>query len=161
MAIIVEDGSIVTDANSYITELELTTYATARGITLVGNTEQLIIKAMDYIEILDFAGTKTLKAQSLQWPRLNVLVDGFSIGVDEIPKELITGVIKTCLKIDEGFEMLPDFEQAIKREKVDGAVEVEYQDGTSAEPYYSEINTALSKLLDSDSYGFQFSVGRG
>ena len=75
--IIVEDGSVVAGANSYVTEAELTTYAADRGITLTAATDVLLIKAMDYIESLSFIGTKFSEGQSLQWPRSNVYIDGF------------------------------------------------------------------------------------
>ena len=43
-SIIVEDGSLVTGANSYISEADLTTYATDRGIVITGTNSILIIK---------------------------------------------------------------------------------------------------------------------
>jgi len=47
--IIVEDGSGLTTSNSYVTEAEVSTWATDRGITLTDTVAVLIIKGMDYL----------------------------------------------------------------------------------------------------------------
>ena len=52
MALIIEDGSIVEDANSFTTDAEFVAYADARGYTLPDTEsvrDQLQIKAMDYL----------------------------------------------------------------------------------------------------------------
>ena len=90
MAIIVEDGSIVADSNSFVSEVELSTYAINRGVTLSGDTDSLLLKATDYLETLNYKGNRYTKDQSLQWPRSNVSIDGFSVDVDEIPEDLKT-----------------------------------------------------------------------
>ena len=98
--IVVEDGTVVAWANSYVTEAELTTYAADRGITLTAATDVLLIKAMDYIESLSFIGSKFSEGQSLQWPRSNVYIDGFYFVPTIIPPALQTGQIATALAID-------------------------------------------------------------
>ncbi len=95
--IIIEDGTVVPGANSYVTEAELTTYAADRGITLTAATDVLLIKAMDYIESLSFIGSKGSKGQPLQWPRSNVYIDGFYFVPTTIPPALQTGQIATAL----------------------------------------------------------------
>ena len=57
--IVVETGSGSTTANSYVSEQELTTYASDRGVTLTGTASVLIIQAMDYLESKMFVGTKS------------------------------------------------------------------------------------------------------
>jgi len=144
--IIIEDGTVVPGANSYVTEAELTTYAADRGITLTAATDVLLIKAMDYIESLSFIGTKYSKGQALQWPRSNVYIDGFYFVPTIIPPALQTGQIATALAIDSENSPLATVERATKREKVD-VIEVEYMDNAAAQTIVKTITAALRKLL--------------
>ncbi len=54
MAIVVEDGTQVAGANSYVSESDLTTYASDRGVALSETESVLIIKAMDYLNTLRY-----------------------------------------------------------------------------------------------------------
>lgn len=161
MAIIVEDGTIVPDANSYVTELELTTYASERGITIAGDTEQLLIIAMDYIESLDYIGIKRTDDQPLQWPRVNVVIDGYIQNVEDIPQELKDSQIQVAISTDGGNDPLADIPRLQKRVGVGrGAVDVEYETG-SATTLDRKITSKLQKLLASGATGTSFSVSRG
>lgn len=160
MAITVEDGSIVSGANSYVSEAELTAYATARGVTLSTDTEQLLIRAMDYIESLEFAGYKWTNTQPLQWPRSNVWVDGYLTDADEIPDELKNGLMQTAMAIDDGEDPLQNLTRQTKSETA-GPVSVEYMDGSAATTIVRKITAQLRKLLKGGVSGTQFNVGRG
>ena len=144
--IIIEDGTVVPGANSYVTEAELTTYAADRGITLTAATDVLLIKAMDYIESLSFIGSKGSEGQPLQWPRSNVYIDGFYFVPTTIPPALQTGQIATALAIDADTGPLATVDRSTKREKVD-VIEVEYMDSAAAQPIVKTINAAMRKLL--------------
>lgn len=79
MALIIEDGSIVPNANSYASVANLDDYAALRGITLPNTDaakEVLLIKAMDYIEAQEsrFKGYRRTQEQSLSWPRTHVVL---------------------------------------------------------------------------------------
>lgn len=157
MAIIVEDGSIVAGANSYVSESELTTYCTNRGVTLTGTASQLLLLAMDYIESLAFIGVKRTKDQPLVWPRYRVYVDGYYLNEDEIPVQLKNGVMECAIAIDQGNSPLIDLPRATKREKV-GDLEVEYMDKSSSVITNRKVNSALKKLLAN---GGTLAVGKG
>ena len=144
--IIVEDGTVVAGANSYVTEAELATYATDRGVTLTAATDVLLIKAMDYIESLSFTGTKFSEGQPLQWPRSNVYIDGFYFVPTIIPPALQTGQIATALAIDSDNGPLATVGRSTKREKVD-VIEVEYMSSAAAQPIVKTINAAMRKIL--------------
>lgn len=146
VSIIVETGEIVPNANSYVSEAELTSYASDRGITLVGDADVLLIRAMDYIESLSYKGYKVSSIQPLQWPRRGVYIDGYYVPSDSIPKELKYALMQTAIAIDEGNDPLAVQTQAVKREKVD-VIEVEYASGSSSSPVIKQINVALAKLL--------------
>lgn len=160
MAIVVEDGTGLNPAaNSYVSEAELTTYATDRGITLTGAADQLLLLSMDTIETRKYQGSKTSTAQPLSWPRTGVVVDGESIDSDEIPQDLKTAQIVTALSIDAGVNPMGKIDPAVKREKVD-VIEVEYQDNAASRSYDPKISAYLAPFL---SYGgglSNFSVTR-
>jgi hypothetical protein len=150
--IIVEDGSIVAGANSYVSESELTTYATDRGITLTGSADVLIIKSMDYIESQDFIGTKSTQDQPLQWPRNSAYIDGYLFPSDEIPEELKDAQMATAISIDMGVDPLSTVERAVKKEKVD-VIEIEYMDNAASYSIARTITASLRKLITGSSTG--------
>lgn len=152
MALIIETGSIVTGANSYTTTTELTDFATARGITISGDPEQLLLKAMDYLETLSFIGLKKTRDQPLQWPRSGVWIDAYDFPDDEIPQELKNGQIEIALAEDAGNGPLQVIEPGIKREKFD-VFETEYQDNVGTNNIDPAIGRALHKLLVGGSAG--------
>ena len=152
MAIVVEDGSIVSGANSYVTEAELTTYATDRGITITGDTSVLLIKAMDWLEAQEFVGYKYTEDQPLQWPRFNYIIDGYYKDSDYIPPELKNGLMALAVNIDSGIDPLASTQRTTKREKVD-VLEVEYADNSVSEPISRTHLVALRKLLRGGSGG--------
>ena len=93
MPLIVENGSGVLNANSYIDLAYLANYATSRGYSLPLSTldrERFAIVAMDYLESYrdKFKGVKSFPMQPFQWPRENVFIDGTELEGDYIPEEL-------------------------------------------------------------------------
>lgn len=152
MAIIVEDGSIVTGANSYVSTTDFTAFATARGVTLVEDEEILLIKAMDYIEQLNYKGVKRTRDQALQWPRVDVYIDGYYFDSDDIPQQLIDGLCQTAIAIDEGNDPLADQVRKTIREKV-GDLEVEYAQSSVSAVANKKILNMLNKLLDGGGTG--------
>lgn len=101
--LIVEDGSIVTDANSYIDTAYLDSYASDRNLTIPTvevDKETAILLAMDYIESfrMRFTGSKATELQSLQWPRKYAWVDCYEFADDEIPNELKKAVAQLVVE---------------------------------------------------------------
>lgn len=135
MALTVEDGTIVANANSYVSDSDYTTYATARGYTVGSTTserEQEILKAMDYIESHrdEFKGLKATGTQSLQWPRYNVWIDSYQIDSNSIPDELKNAVMEAAV-LTRSTSLVPSGSfQNVQRQKLEG-LEVEYFNGGS------------------------------
>jgi hypothetical protein len=101
MAFTVEDGSIVANANAYITVEFFREYFVDRGVTAAGLDtgaygaaliQAAIIKATDYVDKrfgLKFKGYKSRSTQALQWPRIDVYDDSdYYISSSTIPKAL-------------------------------------------------------------------------
>ena len=157
MAIVVENGSIVAGANSYVSEADLTAYAASRGVTLttIKTTEQLLIIAMDYIESLSYIGLKQTESQPLQWPRESVYIDTYYIDAATIPRELKNGLMATAIAVSDGADPLATIGRATKKEKLD-VMEVEYMDNAASTAITRTINASLKKLLkDGGSSGNQ------
>lgn len=158
MAIVVEDGSIVAGANSYVSEAELTSYAGDRGVTITGDEEELLIRAMDYVESLNFIGIKLTQDQPLQWPRANVVIDGYYVYTDVIPNELKKGLMETALSIDNGEDPLANVPRQKSSVQV-GDLAVTYEKG-QATTTVRKISASLKKLVTSMG-GASFKVDRG
>lgn len=158
MTIVIENGTEVTGANSYATEAELAAYAAARGVSITADTEQLLIRAMDYIEAQSFAGIKSSSTQPLQWPRYDVVLDCYLINSDAIPQLLKDAQMEAALAIDAGEDPLANIPRTKKRASV-GSISVEYTDGAAATTIVRKITAKLSKLLTGGGSGFRVSRG--
>lgn len=161
MTIIVETGEITPNANSYVSEAELTAFLAARNITLSGDytTEQLLLIGMDYIESLSYKGAKLLYTQPLQWPRVDVIIDGYYNDIDNIPKELKNGLMQTAVAIDAGNNPQAVLVRKTIKEKV-GDLEVQYSEGSNAAVIDPKIMSFLYKLLGAGGAGSANAVGR-
>lgn len=152
MTIIVEDGTIVANANSYVSTAQLTAYALARGYTLIGNPESLLIQAMDYIEALPFLGMKQQILQPLEYPRYKVWIDNYPLASNTIPFQLKNGEMETAIAIDQGNGPLQDQARNTEMEKV-GELEVKYSTSSSSRIINVKIRNALYKLLSVGGFG--------
>lgn len=153
MAIIVEDGSGIAGANSYVSVTEARAYAAARGTPLpVDNAavEVLLIRAMDFVESYrgEFQGSKTDTGQPLQWPRIGVNLDGSELDGDVIPDVLTAAQIQLAIYA-EGEDLMPtDTGRSVVMEKVD-VVQVQYAitRSTNMQPIFTKAEVLLRPLL--------------
>ena len=152
MALIVEDGTSKTDAESYASVAYADAYFSARNINnWASNTadkEGHLRLATDYIEATYaelWQGTKKERLQALQWPRDYVYVDGYSLDSNVIPKELMNACCELAHRsVTE--TLLPDLTKSVKREKVD-VIEVEYDTNSGDGVRYQQIDRMLSRYL--------------
>ena len=148
--IIIENGTGVAGANSYITAAEWNDWTDARGITHSHSTEQIehyIFRAMDYFENLNFLGRKATDSQSLQWPRVEVIIDTYSIDSDIIPQQVKNAVYELVkLESDGDSYLLPQSRQAVK-EKI-GDIEVTYKDSAGMRRSTPAVSNALRKITE-------------
>ncbi|RLB68409.1 MAG: hypothetical protein DRH08_01050 [Deltaproteobacteria bacterium] len=147
MPLIVEDGSQVANSNSYSTDAEFLTYIDEIGYKLEGDEIELMIQSSRYIETLSYNGNKYTKDQSMQFPRVNMSIDGFLIDVDEIPSELKTLQFEVAISIDKGIDPSGVLERVVKSEKVDVLTTV-YADDSTHETYQA-IEQVARKLIKS------------
>lgn len=141
--------------DSYADEAQLTVYATARGLAIDGDPSAALIKAMDFLSVQQWSGSKTDPLQPLDFPR-----DGDTA----VPAAIITAQLILAIDADSGISLLGAPQLAVKRSKVD-VIETEYATG-SGTVYTLESNTQLNSLLKPyvhapTSGGTAFTVWRG
>lgn len=157
--IIVEDGSVVTGANSYITEAELTTYAADRDVTIAASDKKvLIIKSMDYLESLAYIGIKGSSTQALQFPRSRMVVDRYTLASNAIPQLVKDAQMEACIDIDRSEDPLKDREVKVIEEGLKPGMYTKFAAGSSANTVTLRIRAKLYKFLISS--GNQFRVNR-
>lgn len=161
MALVIENGSLVAGANSYVAVEDARAYADARASILPAGdaeVEAALIVAMDYLESLraQYQGQKVDPAlQSLQWPRTGVVIDGWQVPTDHIPKELKDAQCQLALEVSAGTDLMPTGDgREVIREKVD-VLETEYAPGAGGapQPYLAKVMAFLEPLMSAGGFG--------
>jgi len=148
MALVVEDGSVVTGANTYVSLAEFKAWADDRGITYGADdavTKQ-IYRAMDYFERLQFIGNKANENQPLQWPRTEALIDGYYADATEIPTPVKTALYEAVVVEAAGNSELEVQDRKTIREKI-GDIEVQYADNSENRKITPALQYALNKIV--------------
>jgi hypothetical protein len=137
MALVVEDGSLVAGADSYIALAAARTYAAGRGLLLAADdstAEQQLRRAFDKIEGYRsrYQGEKASSDQLTQWPRTSVVIDGNDWSSAVIPNEIKYAQVHFAAAIQGGVDLSPvaSGEAFAIREKI-GPIETEYSEAVS------------------------------
>lgn len=169
MTIIVEGGTGVADANSYVSMDDCATYCDARGYTFsTGITEAkeaALIRARTSLDTTyrsRYPGYRTNgRDQELEWPRTEATdADGEEIAGDEIPQEIIDAQCEFAVReLAEAGSTMPDLERGgnVKRLKA-GSVEVEYGGNATATTTFTIVDGILSGLLGGGDGGGLFAT---
>ena len=131
MSIIVEDGTGLATATSYVTRADLIAYAAARGVTIADTaaSDILMIKAVDYMETYEsrYVGSRASATQALAWPRTGAVIRGFAVEGDDIPYLVQQAQMEIAMDLHAGVDLYNrDDRPFVERESVDGSVEVAY-----------------------------------
>lgn len=122
---IVETGQGVAGANSYVSLADAVTFFDDRELT-VSVTTGLLIRSADMLNGLCFKGEKTDRDNQMPWPRSGVVDrEGYYVGHDEIPQQLINAQLWIAYYVNAGNDPSSYATPEIKREKVD-VIETEY-----------------------------------
>lgn len=144
MALIVEDGTGLSDANSYVSVAYADAYFLARNVTSWASLtikEALLIQATDYMEAVyseSWKGAVLLDTQSLSFPRI---IDDATV----YPDRLLKAVCELALKADSG-PLLEDTEQRTIEESV-GSITVKYAEYANQKTQYSFVYNLVSPYL--------------
>ena len=148
MALVIEDGSVVANANSYITVAEYKSWADSRGITYGTDeaVEQGILRAMDWFERQFFIGNKANENQLLQWPRTEALIDGYYADATEIPKEVKTALYEATKVELDGYSELNTQDRKTIREQV-GDISVQYAENSENRVITPSLTFAMNRIV--------------
>ena len=162
MALIIEDGTGKSDAESYVSATDFKAYAAKRGITVPADDaacEVLLIKAMDYLAGYEdrWRGRRVTAAQALAWPRKGVVLNGFPWASDAIPAQLKAGQCELAVAA-QTVNLMPTVDPSdanIKRDKT-GPLETEFfsaaEGGGYSQPVITAADTVMAPLLLSGAF---------
>ena len=153
MALIIEDGTIVVGANSFVTAAEFIAYAGARNIAIPAiSTEQeaLLILAVDYLfsKEQEMKGARVSAIQDLVYPRRGVCANGFNVASDAIPQSLKNAQMELGIQSFTSSLLISGTNQNLASFNVDGVYSESYHSGGSWEQVRTDKADAyLDSLL--------------
>lgn len=172
MALIVEDGSVVTNANSYVSLADANAYLAAVPLANLATWEALSDEVKECLlifatRILDqktsWNGMKTVAASSLRWPRVGVYdCDSNVIASDAIPPGVTAAVCDLALwfSVDGRNPLTVSDSQGIQQLSVD-VISITYKadhDATATQALPRGLNDTLCGL-GTIRYGSRSSFG--
>lgn len=157
MALIVEDGTGLPDAESYCDVATANAYHTARGNGnawgALGDSRkwELLRLATDHMSIYSaqWQGGRVGPLQALDWPRTGVCTFGFDMASDVVPLTVQNACAILALKAMAG-PLAPDLGPRVKRKKL-GPIETEFDDYSPQSKRYLSVDRMLAPLLVSRS----------
>ena len=169
MALVVEDGTGKSDAESYVSIGEGDSYFSLRGVTdwdglpaspaPTAAQEAILRKATEYIDQTYaelFKGTRNNDTQALAWPRYNAVVDGVYLANDALPVALKRATCEIAKIIASGEDVTPILERGnrirTKTETVGPISQrIAYADDAPVTNIYTAVHRYIKPLLDSSS----------
>lgn len=152
MTLIVEDGTGLSTAESYISVADAGTRHTALGNTAWTGTdaakEAALRRATQYMLQRyrgRWQGNRINSSQALDWPRYSVIVDGYDVDSDDVPTEIANACADLALRALAA-DLNEDQTRAVVREKV-GPLETEYAAGSSQATRYVAVDQALAPFF--------------
>lgn len=151
MALIVETGTGLPDAESYASVAQADAYHADRGGSAWGplsvpQKEAALRRATDYLQQNGgrWQGYRVSAAQALDWPRSGVVVDRMPVPADSIPVQLVRACCELALKATTQ-ALAADEAAQVKSEKV-GQIEVVYADGARQQTRFAAVEAMLRPL---------------
>lgn len=157
--------ALIAGTNTYATAVELSSYATARGIEIAGESDVILLLAMDYLATLEnqWQGERTSPTQPLAWPRTGVYVYGTALADDAIPQSLKDAQCRLALDADAGVALLPTVGAGSKGSMIEQTVDVittKWAEGANnTQPVFTAANGLLKPLMKAGG-GINFEVRR-
>ena len=170
MALIIETGAVVPNANSFVTVADARIRAAVYGLTLPvldADAEAALITGGMWIKQQEsqLQGARIDATQTLSYPRTPVYLYTFLQASDFIPQELIDSQVIAAVEQGSVGGILSFTSQTnnIKREKLDGVGEQEFFSGGKSNELSSTMLLAFATLepLTDQSSGGGLSVVRG
>jgi hypothetical protein len=156
MALVVETGAGAANSESYISVANADARQAALGNAAWTGAAAVKEAALRNATIYmtgayrsRWAGYRITASQALDWPRVGVCVDGWSVASDIVPGEVANACADLAVKaLTE--ELAPDLERVVIREKV-GPLETEYSPYSPQPKRYPAIDRMLAAYLTGSS----------
>jgi len=176
MALIVEDGTVVANAESYASVSDADAYCANRGITAwagysTAQKEQRLRRATDYmIEMYRqrWKGVRYNASQLLDWPRAYVFLSPALTGppypADSVPYSVPNNIVpelvkRACIELalrvkltEVSGGLLPDQTGPQVLSETVGPISTTYAPYAKQEPQYSSIDAMLAEFLTGNSF---------
>lgn len=149
MALIVEDGTGMADATSFVTRAEYIAFAAARGVVVADEDASDIdaIKAVDYLMAECWLGEPTVTTQALPFPRTVYNFDRtLAFPSDEVPAAIKRAQMMLALASKSGIDLMPNLAggAVVTREKI-GPIETEYAEASAYNrPTFPAVSAAIA-----------------
>jgi len=155
MSLIVEDGTGLENANTYISLTYADTYHSELGNADWTGADQAdkeaaLLRATQYIDGKHgrrWVGRKKTAEQGLDWPRFGAFdSDGWQLF--EVPDEVGKATAEAALLVIQGEELTPSLDRGgrVISETV-GPISTTYADGAPATPTHTVVTYLLSRVL--------------
>lgn len=152
MALTVEDGTGVTNANTYADLATVRAYALSRGVALSADDaalEPLIHKAMDYVD------SRGLGLLSVTWPLTDGLLCG-TVSSAETLTRLQNALGRLCMEQSAGVDLSPTRTGAFVTEETVGPITTKFSEklggGEGSPPDMPAIDAILGPLIAACGY---------
>ena len=164
--LIVEDGTIVSGADSFVSLVDAREIAAKFGLTLpVDDTEAeaALRNGAVYIGLQEpmMRGLRVSPLQELSFPRQGVTLYGYQVAADSIPAQVIRAQVIAAVEYGNGTDVRASTDgRATSMERVEGAVAVQYfnNGATGATTVITAAIDALRPLLCGLNNGSSFNV---
>ncbi len=154
--LIVEDGSIVANANSYVDDNEAQLIADNLGLSLptdINEREKVLKQGTWYLEDKCYKGQRVSYVQVLSFPRSGVHLNGFKLALDAIPQEIKNAQVAAASGYSEGaITATVNDGKNIQKEKID-VLEVTYFDNGKTD--------SGVKITFADQWASRLTCGKG
>lgn len=169
MALVVEDGTGKSDADSYVSLDAARTLAAKYGMSLPevdGDAEAALRNGAVYIGLFEpqMCGRRVSATQALAFPRSGINLYGFPVASNTIPAQLVQAQIIAAVEYGKGTAVRGSTDgRSVASERVEGAVAVSYFNNGSTGNAVSitAADDALRSLLCGANNGSSFNVYRG
>lgn len=142
----VEDGTRPIGANTYASIADANAYWSGRvneawADATDDEKSSALIQATDYLNGLSWTGRK-VAIRTMAWPRNDVEVDGYELGSDEIPEEVVQACCYMAGEIIGGATPLASTDRPLTKLTA-GAVSMEWDAASSQAPQYPALKSIL------------------
>lgn len=150
MTLTVENGTGVSNANSYVSPSDHVAYAALYGVTVTsGQAEINLRKAMDDIESRRYKGTKkyATSVNTLKFPRDNVCIEGEIISYTESLTRIVKVQNEMALGIYNGADPLAMKGGKVVSEEKFGDMEISYATSKEVPLTNPRVDLFINPLL--------------